>query len=443
VAQEPLWKSLLPEDATQTRVVLPWELPSIMRKHIVTGAMGTIYFYLLAGIYLVAFGNRIGMDYWRWGVLSGLTSFTLVLQLASAVLVRRIGKRKALWYVAAMAARVLRGAAIIGAFALLKVSSSAATWLFILLLVISTCFDAIATPPWLSWLAAIIPKDGHGTFMGRRSAWIALANGSVLIPIAWAVDRFDGENSYAPLVAVFAFGFVIGILDLVIHRTIPEPPMAPVHPRPFREELAHVLKDRDYRPWLVFNFVWTFAVTFGGSLAAIYFVENLGIKRNFLGGSLVLILLPLAATAVSARWLGVALDRYGIRRMLLCGHWLWAVLPLFWVFATPSNAMVMLALGSLVSTVGIEGALQAANKLIVRLRRSEDVPMYVAVSACVGSVAGGVGGLASGFILHLLADASWTVAGFAVGGFHILFLASFVLRSGAISLIKRVPEVSG
>jgi len=424
-------------------VVFPWELPTIMRKHIVTGAMGTVYVFLLAGMYLVAFGNHIGMDYWRWGVLSGVTSFTLVLQLVSALLVRRLANRKPLWFAAAMAARLLRGAAIVAAFLLVDVSTSASSGAFILLLILSSCFDAIAAPPWLSWLAALIPRDQHGAFMGRRSAWIAVANASVLVPIGWAVDRFGQHGAaVAPLLAVFAFGLVVGVLDLVIHRTIPEPPMVPTQPRPFREALMTALKDAEFRPWLQFNGIWTFGMNFGGALATIYFVEDLGIRHNFLGGALVLILVPVAATALSARRLGRAVDRYGVRRMLLYGHWLWAVLPLFWVFATPANALWMLALGAFVGGVGSEGALLAANKLILRLRPAEDVPMYAAVSTCIGSLAGGLGSLTGGLVLHALRDATWSVAGLTVGGFHVLFLASFVLRSTSIVLIRRIPEVA-
>jgi hypothetical protein len=160
-----------------------------MRKHIVTGAMGTIYFFLLSGMYLVAFGNDLGMSYWHWGLLGATASFTHVLQLVSAHVVRGRNSRKNLWFVAAMLSRTCRGLAIVLGFAPLGWSGPAARAVFMGLLIVSSCFDAIAAPPWMSWLADLIPEKEHGRFMGRRSAWIAVANAAVMLPSvsSWTV----------------------------------------------------------------------------------------------------------------------------------------------------------------------------------------------------------------------------------------------------------------
>ncbi len=307
---------LLRDARAQSKMVYPWELPSIMRKHILTGAMGTVYFVLLSGMYLVTFGNGIGMRYWQWGLLSGASSFALLLQLLSAYVVSRTGSRRSLWFVAAMAGRTLRIVAITAAFALHSRFGSRATLVFIVLLVLANAFEAIAVPPWFSWLADIIPRDEHGRFMGRRSAWIALANVWIVVPIGFAMDRLGGGSNLNLLMLLFGFGSVLGIVDLVIHRTIPDPPVKRSRKARFWREVARPLKDRRFRPWLIFNVLWTFGMTLGGSLATIYFVENLGIRRNFFGGSLVLILVPLAATAVAGKYLGTLVDRLGVKRTL-------------------------------------------------------------------------------------------------------------------------------
>ncbi|MHC5033807.1 MAG: MFS transporter [Planctomycetota bacterium] len=431
---------LIRDARTRTRIIYAWELPSIMRKHIVTGAMGTVYFVLVSGMYLVAFGNNLGMQYWQWGVLGAVSSSVLVLQLLSAYWVRRTGYRRSIWFYAAIAARLVRGAAILAAFVLFDVSSSLARLVFVLLLVAANCFDAITVPPWYSWLADIIPGDEHGRFWGRRSAWIALANLCVVVPIGYLVDRFGGGSSMPTLMAVFAFGFVLGVLDLFFHRTIPEPRMKRPPRRPFWKELRVPLRDREFRPWLVFNGLWTFGMTLGGSLATIYFVEDLGIRGNFFGGSLVLILLPLAGTILLGRWLGALVDRHGVKHMLRWGHAFWAFLPLFWVLATPATALFWLGLAALVGGVSSGAAHTAANKLVVRLRSSEHVPMYTAVSACIGCLAGAVGPLLGGFLLQALRDFAWTIGGFKLVGFHVLFIASFVLRNCATLAIGRIRE---
>ncbi len=432
-------RSIVKGSGEQTRIVYAWELPSIMRKHIVTGAMGSTYFILLSGMYLVAFGNDIGMKYWQWGLLAWASSFAQGFQLVSAYAVRRSGYRRSLWFAAALTGRVLRGCAILAGFVLFRLSPGLASAAFMMLLVLGNCFDAIATPPWISWLASIIPKEEHGRFMGRRSAWIAFANVCAVVPIGYAVDRYSGEGMMPALLTVFGFALALGIVDLLIHRTIPEPQMAEASVRPLRLELAIPLSDRSFRPWLFFNALWTFGMTLGGSMATIYFVENLGIRRNFFGGSLVLLLVPMVGTMVMGRWVGSMVDRHGVKPVMRWGHRLWAMLPLFWIAATPSTAMLWLGLGAFVAGLGSEAGLNAANKLITRVRAPDRIPMYTAVSSCVGSLSGGVGALIAGLSLQALEHMSFTVGGMTVVGFHVLFFASFVLRTSAILAIRRIP----
>jgi MFS family permease len=411
-----------------------------MRKHIATGAMGAVYFSLVSGIYLVTFGNAIGLVHWQWALLSAASSLVLLLQLLSAYIVSRLGSRKAFWFYAAMCSRLLRGGALAVSFWLYLSHPSLARAALIALVIVANCFDAVCAPPWLSWLADIIPSEHHGSFMGRRSAWTARASLLVILPMGLMLDRVSEGMKMPALMAVFSAGFLIGAVDLLIHRTIPEPPMVVPPRRRFWREAAEPLRDSRFRARLVFNVVWTFSMTLGGSLAAVYFVEDLGIKRNFLGGGIVLIIFPLMGSMAGARALGAMVDRYGIKRMLLVGHLMWAVLPAFWMVATPGTALWWLGASSLLGGLAGTTALTAAGKLITRLPPPGHVPMYVAVSTCVGAVAGSCGPALAGVILHVLRGLAWQVGPVTVVGFHALFALSLVLRLSATSLIRRISE---
>ncbi|MFW6189755.1 MAG: MFS transporter [Planctomycetota bacterium] len=424
----------------QTRVVYPWELPSIMRKHILTGAMGTVYFALLSGMFLVAFGHRVGLKAWHWGFLSSGASLTLALQIVSAHLVAKTGNRRTLWFTAALAGRMLRGLAVALAFWLSRGTPLAARVTFIGLLILATALEGVAAPPWFSWLADIIPREQHGRFMGRRQAWISLANVGVVVPCGFLLDRV-GEASRTPvLLAVFAFAAAVGIFDLLIHRTIPEPPMDLGEHNHFWQSVLEPLRDERFRPWLAFNALWTFSMTLGGALAMVYFVDNLGISRNFFGGSVVLIVLPLLATMLAGRRLGLLVDRHGVKRVLWWAHRVWALLPLFWILATPSTAMLWLGAAALLGGLAGTAAFTAAGKLTTRLPQREHVAMYVAVSTCVGSVAGALGPALAGGVLYLLRDFSWQVAGITIVGFHVIFAASLLLRNLSTLMIPRICE---
>ena len=435
-----LLEKLRRAEAAETRTIYAEELPGIMRKHIITGAMGTVYFALISGMFLVAFGSALGLKQWEWGLLSAGASLMLVFQLASAYVVKRTGNRRHLWFTTALIGRLLRGVAIAVAFWLSDSAPSGARTAFILLLVVSTVFDAIASPPWLSWLTDIIPEKQHGHFMGRRSAWASLANVCMVVPLGFMLDHVPEGSTKLVLLLVFAFALAVGVLDLVIHRTIPVPPMELAPRRHFWHEVAVPLRDPRFRPWLIFASWWTFGGTLGGSLAMVYFVENLGISHNLLGGSVVLIVLPLLGTVLTGKYFGATIDRYGINRTMRWGYRACAVLPLFWMVATPGTAMWWLGAAALLGGVGGTAAMTAATKLVTRLPEREHVAMYTAVSACTNCLAGAAGSAAAGLVLYLMQGYSWLVGGLNVVGFHVLFVASVVICGYALSLIRRIPE---
>jgi hypothetical protein len=80
----------------------------------------------------------------------------------------------------------------------------------------------------------------------------------------------------------------VGVLDLIIHGTIPEPAAETVARTSILRSFWDPLADRGFSPWLVFNGVWTFGMTLGGALSTLYFIDQLGISRNFAGGTVVL-----------------------------------------------------------------------------------------------------------------------------------------------------------
>ena len=108
------------------RLVYAWELPSIMRKHIYTGAMGGTYFTLVTGIVFVYFGNAVGMTPLLWGLMGGIASWVLAGQILSAVVTQRLGHRKLLWFVSALAERIVRLIGILVAYWLWHEGSSLA-----------------------------------------------------------------------------------------------------------------------------------------------------------------------------------------------------------------------------------------------------------------------------------------------------------------------------
>jgi MFS family permease len=422
------------------RNVFAWERPSIMRKHIYTGAMGNIWANLIGGIFFVYFGTAIGMSRLQWGLMGGISSWLIVAQILSARVVERTGRRKLIWFWLAVGDRVIRMIGILTALWIWTTGGTMAPLVLITAICLANLSGTMGSPPWLSWLADIIPEEEHGTFWGRRSMWIAVATVAAVIPAGVLMDRIPEEYRLFASVGVFAVATIVGVLDLVIHGTIPEPVAVLGEQSGLLRDLALPLRDRSFRPWLIFNGFWTFGQTLGGAFGTLYFVTVLGISGNFLGGTLVLTSATLIGSFLSSRVSGRLVDRYGTARMLFGSHMVWATLPLFWLLATPETALIILGVASIVGGSSSSAAQNAANKLITRTPPADKRASYAAVSSTTGSIAGGLGVMLAGLILQILENNASPVFLANWGdGFKVLFAASLVLR--LLSTLLLVPII--
>ncbi|KPJ58499.1 MAG: hypothetical protein AMS15_08265 [Planctomycetes bacterium DG_23] len=423
------------------RVVYPSELPSIMRKHIYTGVMGNIYYTLITGIFFVYYGNAVGLSRFQWGLMGGISSFLLTAQILSALLTQRLGKRKFLWFASAVAGRGVRLLGILLSLLFWNAGYHYAPIILIAALCLAHLFEAIAIPPWMSWLADIIPERQHGGFWGRRSAWLAFAVICVAVPAGLLIDRTPEEWKIFTAVIIFFGASIVGLIDLLIHGTLPEPAMDIPERGRFFSQLKAPLLDTGFRPYLVFVFCWASSISLGGSLAVLYFMEELGIKNNLLGGSIVITSFYLLGGVFTGAWSGKLVDRLGPKRVLFGGHFFWGLLPAFWLVATPRTALLWLSFSSILSGVACVAALTAANKLITRFPDPPDRPMYVAVSSCIGSLARAIGLITTGIVLRQLEGWTWTVGGWTLVPFHLLFIASLTLRLLTTNLlIRRIKD---
>jgi MFS family permease len=423
------------------REVAPEELPWIMRRHIVTGSMATVWGTLIGGILFTWFGNTLGMSQFHWGVLGAIGAWVVLLQPVSALLGTRFGSRKLVWYWFALGERVVRLAALAGAWLAWRAGLPSVWVILVVLVSLSAAAGSMSSPVWWGWLATLIPRDIQGSFWGRRDTWTSIAVAAVMLPTTFLIDRIPAGAKPVAVFSVLMAGSVIGILDILLHAAIPEPPV----PGTKRSgSLASVLKpvrDRRFRPWLVFIGTWNLGMSLGGSLCMLYFMENLGLKDNLLGGAVALNVVSIAGSILSARRMGRLVDRWGSRRMLLIGHLGWALLPAIWLFATTRTAVAWISIAGLVSGIFATAGNNAGLKLVTRFPPPEESPMYVAVSNATANIAGGLGSLAAGAFLQLMGGWTATVGRLTLSAFPLLFLVSFVLRlASALVFIPRIRE---
>lgn len=412
-----------------------------MRRHIVTGCMGTVWGTLIGGILFTWFGNAVGMTQLQWGVLSAVGAWVVLVQPLGALLGSRWENRKLVWFWFGLGERFVRLAALAGAYAAWRAGLPSAWVVLVALFSLSAASGSLSQPPWWGWLATIIPREVQGSFWGRRDTWTSIAVAAVVLPVTFLIDRIPAGAKPAAVFSVLMAASVVGILDILLHVAIPEPPSPPQVRTGSLERVLKPVRDRRFRPWLVFVGAWNFSMYLGGSLGTLYFLENLGLKDNLLGGAVAMIVVGLVGSMLSARRMGRLVDRWGSRRVLLIGHLGWSLLPAIWLFATPRTAVFWISLANLVSGVFATAANNAGLKLVTRFPPPEESPMYVAVANTTANIAGGIGALAAGVFLQLMGGWTAPVGRLTVSAFPLLFLVSFLLRlTSTLALVPRIRE---
>jgi hypothetical protein len=410
-----------------------------MKKHIFTGTFGAAWANLITGIIYVYFGNAVGMSQLEWGILGGITAWVVIMQPLGAILGERAGSRKKVWFWTALTDRVLRLACIVGAFLLWRAGYRAGYLLFMVGICFATLIGNLSQGPLFGWFATIIPQEVQGTFWGRRDSWISLVVIGVTLPSGLLMDLIPEGSKVEMAVLILAAASLIGFTDTIIHGTIPEPPHAARTGSTSLAGILSPLRDKRFRPWLIFAASWSFGQGLGGSLCTLYFMENLGFSNNLLAGMLATSVVGLLGTLFAARRVGRMVDRIGIKGMLLLGYSFWSLLPAIWLLATPHTAVIWISLATLVGGVFPAAANNAGVKLVTRFPQSEESGMYMAVSTMVGSVAGGLAAVAAGAFLNIMGTWSITVFGLVVSAFPVLFMVSFTLRlTTTLVLIPRI-----
>jgi len=410
------------------RPVRRGELPAIMRKHIATGTMGSAWGNVITGIIYIYFGNAIGLSRLQWGILGGISSWVVVMQPLGTILGERAGSRRMVWFWTALADRVLRMVGIVGAFLLWRAGSTSGYLVFMVAVCGGTLVGNLSPGPWYGWLCTIIPQEVQGSFWGRRDSWISLVVILVTLPSGFLMDLVPRDSKLETAAVILVAASLLGCLDILIHGTLPEPPLRRAASRGSFAGMLTPLRDRGFRPWLVFTASWNFSVFVGGSLATLYFMENLGFKSNLFGGMIAATIVGLLGTLLAARRVGRMVDRFGVKRVLALSHFFWSFVPGIWLFAVPGTALFWVGLAGVVGGVFSAAAANANVKLATRFPAPEDSGMYMAISTMIGSLAAGLGSLAAGLFLHALGTWSVTLFGLVVSAFPVLFSISTVFR---------------
>jgi len=116
------------------------------------------------------------------------------------------------------------------------------------------------------------------------------------------------------------------------------------------------------------------------------------------------------------------------------------MLALLLVPPSPTLAFWILTPCFMLDAVLNAGILIANNGFMIKNSPTENRTMYIAATTAIAGMVGGITSILAGWMMQSLAGHQWTVLGWTIENFQIMFLISIVLRWVAFVMTRYVHE---
>jgi HEAT repeat protein/MFS family permease len=411
-----------------------------MRLCIIATAFCSCYCICIAPQFLNGFALLLGAGPVQIALLTSLPMAGLTVQLLSTLFFQQAPKRKPIWFWLASVHRLLWVPITLIPILAGWIGRGYASFLtlFFILFSVSSVLGSMATPPWFSWMADLIPKEQAGRFWGRRVAVFSLVC-VIGIPMGWLTDSFP-KDSFWPYALLFGMAALMGEAEILINNRVIEPPATPpVTGVPYWQLLLEPFQHPDFRRLLLFTCFHYMAVFFADGFVMAFLLEKLQLTQSFI--ALAVSLMWLTRWGIARYW-GFLGDRFGHASVLkICAAALiiWPVPLIFWGHTYPHVTVLVAYLFAGLFNVGFETSF---TSMMLGLAPAAKKSTFVSVLQACAGVTGAVAPLIGGAYLTSLQGFDFRFQELTLDNYQILLLTGAVLRIIPVFLIKlRSQEV--
>ena len=424
-----------PEAAATPNFKRSWRIVTV------AGVLGMMYYRCcLMGAPRTKFLVELGATPFHFGLISGLGSLTMACQLLAGVWSNRLRRRKPVW----MTLFILHRLSFLGVLAApgLFHNTASRLWWIIAILCLHHALLNLGDPLWLSWMTDLVPKERFNRHWGRRQRVITI--GSILTQIGIAL-WFGSYEAHGQVIRGFILlgllGVSLGIIDILLFSFVPEPEHQQHRAVSLVKIFAEPFRHRSFRPFMVFQIYWTFAIMLAAPFFPVYLIGELGFSA--LSVQMLLVVHAVGMAAVSGRW-GRMCDTHGYKPVLQFVAFFKFLVPLTYILLPP---VFPLAFPVLLVLFTLDGMLNAGTNLALkgfalRCTPRRNRAMYIATITFLSmGLAGAVASMLAGSCITPLTKAFTLHWGpYTFSGYHVVFIASCLLRAGGIPVALRLHE---
>jgi MFS family permease len=382
-----------------------------LNLNIIAGFFGIIFFIMVTAGPLSLMLTALGASGMAIGATATLVQLGMLVQIPAAFFAERLHHRKPFWATLSIFARgiwVIPGILIL--LAPEKTGVAIATTL-----IVCAIFSFVAqmtSPSWFSWMADLVPHNRRDSFWSIRQGYVMAASLLSVAFIGWFLDLFTGETALQGFAWLLIFSACMGILDVVVHWFVYEPPVAPANRSlSILERIKRPLNNKDFLYFTLAMSLWMFGLGLFGPFTNVYLREIFHISYTHISA---IQITNMASGVVASFLAGRFVKRVGIRTFTLTMIVAAPFFSLVWFILDPDIILQLPMLGAVSQPVvllilagSIAGGIYAnivmlQFNLLTALAPTEGRTMAMAVHWSIIGLISALGPMAGGFIKDLI-----------------------------------------
>ena len=292
----------------------------------------------------------------------------------------------------------------------------------VVLVFLASALGNVGGPPWVLWMARLVPQRVRGKYFSRRSrvGIVVSALTAILVGVlldathdSW-LDHWLGFISrqvhLPPLILVISGIFLVaafaGMTEIQCYHRVEEIIAEPAGAGAMRSTFLAPLFDGPFMLYLLYSSVYTFAVTFSGTFIWVMVLDLLSVRSGhswffvhpYLAAcAMIMLATNIGQIASYAVW-GRLIDRLGCKPVIFVASSMQTLTWLAFIFMSRDT----LALGFLGCFFGgvFASALEIANFNMILAFTHKGGSGYQAMAAVFINIAGLLAGLCAGFFAY-------------------------------------------
>lgn len=423
-----------PPEPKQPLQPLPTErvVRRTLKLSVIEGGATQIFLNWTTGSVLIGYLLYIGASSTVIGLIASVPLLAQLMSPLAAYVAGMLGKRKALTIIMST---IGRGIWLFAAFLpQLGVPDTLLSPVMVMLVLVSSIFQASAGTLWAAWMGDVVPDAQRGRYFGMRAGIVGVVGMLANLAAGWYLDRVAAPLNFQTVLAVAVLCALISSVLYVFHY---EPPSSESR-FSLRATLSEPWADPNFRQFLMFALYWQFAVLLASPFVFPYFIGEL--RMSFTQIAIWSGIASSCALITTAQW-GRLADRVGNKSVLAIGTVLaGAALPACWIAAGLSGRLGFIWISAVFDALAWGAIGPAMFNLALASAPRVKRMAFIATFSMITGASGFLGGLLSGPLLLSLKALTFDLGDLHISEYHLLFTLSGLFRIQAWRLLRPVQE---